>query len=61
LPVGAAGDEASRSEAAAQLRLETTYDGIRYIAQSLDLGIHPHTPVTKSLPELRAALNAAQP
>jgi len=40
---------------------ETTYDGIRYIAQSLDLGIHPHTLVTRSLPELRAALNGAQP
>jgi hypothetical protein len=40
---------------------ETTYDGIRYIAQSLDLGIHPHTLVTRSLPELRAALNASQP
>jgi|CZKT01.1.fsa_nt_gi hypothetical protein len=29
---------------------ETTYDGIRYIAQRLHLGSHPHTLVTKSLP-----------
>jgi len=40
---------------------ETTYDGIHYIAQSLDLGIHPHTLVTKSLPELRAVLTASRP
>jgi hypothetical protein len=40
---------------------ETTCDGIRYIAQSLDLGVHPHTLVTRSLPELRAALNASTP
>jgi hypothetical protein len=41
--------------------IEVVVDEDRYIAQSLDLGIHPHTLVTRSLPELRAAPNAAQP
>ncbi len=42
------------------VRAEATGTGIRYIARSRRLGARPHTVITASLLELRAALAAAR-